>query len=113
MNQNTTFTPEGQPEAPKICWWCKELKPATKYGMKYEDREIDGVKTRCRVRNSSCLACKDSKPKEAPPSHRIDALEEEMRSMKAVVEAQKKDNEKLQLLIFKLSGEIELIKFKI
>ena len=108
----TTFTPEGQKESDKTCWNCKKIKPASKYGFKYEVR--DGVKG--RVRTSSCLECKDSDTKikdtafQSDTKDRINYLEKKVNEYESDIKELKDDNKKLQLLLFNLSGSFEMMK---
>lgn len=113
----TSFTPEGEKEPDKMCWNCKILKPATKYGFKYEVR--DGVKG--KVRTSSCLACKDGAEKPTDSllqknnkelEDKINDLENKNKELEDRIKELFDLSKKMQLLLFDVQGSIAILKME-
>lgn len=113
----TSFTPEGEKEPDKMCWNCKIVKSATKYGFKYEVR--DGVKG--KVRTSSCLACKDSAEKPVDSffqknnkelEDKINNLENKNKELENKIKELFDLNKMMKLMLFDIQGSIALLKME-
>lgn len=109
----TTFTPDGQLEPRITCAGkCGATMDATKFGFKYGSR--DGV--RGKIRNSSCLNCRANAVKirdtkfQTSTLIRTSSLEHESARLEEALVEERSKNEKLQLVILKLSGELEEMK---